>query len=460
MLFEKYLRKAAYQLISIRDNYHGVISHKTDFHRFAADTFQNMQTHSFQRLKNILNHAFKTSPYYLELWEEIGFEPGAIKEPEDIQALPFLTKDIIEINKVRIISEEFRANGLETSYTGGSSGTPTSFFRDRACTAIKMGRQWGMLQLCGYSQGDRCGLFWGAHQDLHESNAKRSLKRAFRKFSSGKETLCCTVMNSEKMTEFHHRLTRFKPKVLYGYPNAMAEFASHVQKKKLQPLKVRTIICTAERLYEGQRKLLSEVFGCEVFNLYCTREHGCIGFECGRHDGFHLDIGSVYLEIISDGRATSIGEPGEIVVTDLLNYAMPFVRYKIGDRGTLSKKPCDCGCQLPLLSNLDGRETDMLYRPDGSTVAGVMLVDMFLDEPAIKAMQIVQENINEIDLFLVVKDDFPEETKQKAIQEISKYMGQAIRVNLRIVSNIPRNPVSGKYQEVICKINGKIGGLS
>lgn len=453
MLFEKYLRKAAYQLISIRDNYHGVISHKRDFHRFAADTFQNMQTHSFQRLKNTLNHAFKTSLYYHELWKEIGFEPKYMKSPEDIETIPFLTKDIIEKHKAQMISKKFNANDIEMSYTGGTSGTHTSFYRDHDCTAIRMGRQWGILELCGYSPGDRCGLIWGVHEDLPDTNAKPNLKRRFRKFADGKETLCCTIMNFEKMTEFHARLRRFKPDVLYGYPNAMAHFATFIKEKKLQPIRVKTIICTAERLLGDQRKLLSEVFGCEVFNLYCTREHGCIGFECGRHDGFHLDIGSVYLEIISNGRPAKHGQSGEIAITDLLNYGMPFIRNKIGDRGSLSTKPCDCGCQLPLLISLDGRETDMLYRPDGSTVAGVMLVDMFLDESSIKAMQIVQESLNEIDLMLVVTDEFSEETQQKAINEMREYMGHQIKINVKIVPEIPRNPVSGKFQEVVCKIS-------
>lgn len=453
MLLERYLRKAAYQLVTLKDGYHGVMSHRREFKGFVFDKNQNIEAHSFQKLKNILYHAFETSPYYRELWKEIGFEPRTIKYPEDIEPLPFITKDIIEKNKNRMISKKFSPRDLEISYTGGTSGTHTSFYRNRKCTAMRMGRQWGILEICGYSPGDRCGQIWGIHEDLPDSASKPSLKRSFRKFASGKEILCCTIMKSEKMTEFHERLVKFNPTVLYGYPNAMAHFATFIQEKNLPGIKVKTIICTAERLTEEQRKLLSDVFGGEVFNLYCTREHGCIGFECAKHDGFHLDIGSVHLEITSDGRPAKRGEPGEIVITDLLNYGMPFIRNKIGDRGSLSTKPCECGCQLPLLSRLDGRVTDMLYRPDGSKVAGVMLVDMFLDMPAIKALQIVQERLNEVDMYLVVSYEYNQETQKRAIQEIREYMGDEIKINLKVVPEIPRNPVSGKFQEVVCKIS-------
>ena len=452
MLFEKYARKAAYQLVTLRDGYHGVMSRKKDFHRFAFDTIENIEAHSFQKLKNVLNHAFKSCPYYHELWKEISFDPKYIETPKEIGASPVLTKDMIEENKERMISKKFSPNHLEKSYTGGSSGTPISFFRDRACTSARIGRQLGILELCGYQVGARCGLIWGAHQDLGRAGEGQGLKRKFRKFAQGKETLSCTIMNEEKLKDFHSRLARFRPEVLYGYPNAIVEFANFVNKSRLPSIPVKVILCTAERLTGEQRKILSETFDAEVFNLYCTREHGCIGFECRRHDGFHLDIGSVYLEIIFEGRPAKRGEPGEIVITDLLNYGMPFIRYKIGDNGRLSTKPCDCGSNLPLLSKLDGRETDMLYRPDGSMVAGIMLIDMFLDEPAIKAMQIVQETPSTVDLLLVASKGFNKDIKQRAITEMKKYLGHEININIKLVKEIRRNPISGKYQEVVCKI--------
>jgi phenylacetate-CoA ligase len=453
IVLEKYLRSLAFRILNVKEKQCKIMYNKRVFRRLAFDQIENIHEESFHKLKKIIDHSYYTSPYYRDLWKEIDFEPELLRKPEDIEKLPLLTKDIIEKHKSRMISEKLGADDLEMSYTGGSSGTHTSFYRDKKATANRIGRQMGILELCDYSVGDRCGLIWGVHEDLPNPKAKPTLKRWFREFAAAKETMCCTIMDSNIMANYHARLKKFRPKVLYGYPNAMSEFATFIKERKLSPIKVKTIICTAERLSEAQRKLLQEMFEGEVFNLYCTREHGCIAFECQKHSGFHIDIGSVHLEIISNGVPAEPGKTGEIVVTDLLNYGMPFIRNRIGDMGSLSTKTCDCGCNLPLLRNLDGRVTDLLYRPDGSTVAGVMLVDMFLDVPAIKAMQIIQERLDEVNLFLVVTEGYSKEIEKKAIHEMTSYMGQGIRINIRKVPEIPRNPLSGKYQEVICKVN-------
>jgi len=453
MVFERALRKMAKTLVDFKDGHHGITSYKRDFNNFLKKDLEAMREESFRNLEKIIYHTYTTSPHYREAWDRIGFKPSDLRCSEEIQNIPLLTKGIIEKHKDQMISANFKKEELEISYTGGSSGTPTSFYRDKKATAQRIGRQLGILELCGYLAGDRCGLIWGAHQDIGDTHSALTLKARFRKFLSGKEVLDCSAMNSESLRDYHQKLKRFKPTVLYGYPNAMGQFATFIKENNYDPIRVKTIISTAERLSEDQRKLIQEVFEGEVYNLYCTREHGCIAFECKKHAGFHLDIGSVHLEIVSNGVPVKPGQTGEIVVTDLLNYGMPFIRNRIGDRGSLSTKACDCGCNLPLLNNLDGRVADLLYRPDGSTVAGVMLVDMFLDMPSIKAMQIIQEKLDEVSLFLVVTEEYSKEIEKKAVYELSTYMGKETKVNLQIVPEIPRNPVSGKYQEVICKIN-------
>lgn len=451
MNLEKKFRTLACRLVTARDGYHRVFSHKKKFKQFAFDSYENVRRQSVQKLQSILNHAYNSSSYYHELLETICFDSFKSNPLENLQQIPFLTKKIIEENKHRMVSSKFSLKALELSYTGGSSGTPTSFFRNWRCSAVRKGRQLGILELCGYYLGDRCGSIWGVRDDLLDLSGKQTFKTKFRKFASGKETLYCTIMNEETMEGYYERLRLFKPSVLYGYPNAMSNFATYL-KSKSKSISVKTIICTAERLTPSQRRLLQDVFSGEVFNLYCTREHGCIGFECREHNGFHLDAGSVHLEIVKNGHPAKRGETGEIVTTDLLNYGMPFLRYKIGDIGSLSKNQCTCGCNLPLLKNLDGRVSDTLYKTDGSNVAGIMLSDMFRDDPTIANMQIVQEDLNEIHIFIEVKDRFLEKDKERVINETRKYMGKDVKLKIMVVERIPRNPNSGKFQEVICKI--------
>ena len=453
MIFEQLLRKILYDFYSNRDGYHNVTSYRKAFHHFLLKSPDLIRDNSLEALSKLLFHASQTSTYYRNILTSDNLYPFQTNSADILKNLSFLTKDIIEKKKFEMLSNKFDKKDLVMSLTGGSTGTHTSFFRDYDCTANRMGRQSAILELCGYFLGDHCGLVWGVHEDLHDGESTYNIKGALRKFASGKETLCCSVMNEEQMAEFHARLVKFRPKVLYGYPNAMSTFAKFITDEKLYPIRVEKILCTAERLTDQQRKILTDVFHGEVYNLYCTREHGCIGFECEKHNGLHIDIGSVYLEIVKDGVVVEPGTSGEIVITDLLNYGMPFIRNKIGDRGTLSSAPCDCGNPLPLLQTLDGRETDMLHRPDGSLVSGVMLVDMMPDEPAIKAMQFIQDSVDEIDLNLVIDSAiYTSDTEAKVLCELRQFMGENMKINIYFVSEIPRNPHSGKYQEVICRV--------
>ena len=256
------------------------------------------------------------------------------------------------------------------------------------------------------------------------------------------------------MLDYHARLRKFRPVVLYGYPNAMEQFARFIVDERLSPIRVGRVFCTAELLRESQRELFRDVFGGEVFNLYCSREHGCVGFECRRHNSFHIDAGSVLVEIIHDGRPAAPGESGQIVITDLLNRGMPFVRYVTGDMATAAAGPCDCGCPLPTFSHLDGRVADTIYRPDGSTVAGLMLDDLFMDEPAITHAQFVQEDAASLDVYLVLDrhaHGSPDLRLQSA-HAVRTLVGPELQVDIHFVADVVRNPRSGKFQTVICKI--------
>lgn len=446
------VRALAYDVICRRDRCSGWAAHRNSFRQDALKDSAVLDEEVLERLRSLLTHACETSPYYRRISEEIGFSTDSFSKLSDLERFPFLTKDIIKANKNSLASTLYPSNQLDLDYTGGTTGTQTSFYRDHVCTVARFGRQWGILDLCGYRPGMRRALVWGVHDDLPSSRLKEGLKQRFRRYASSQETLCCTVMSKVQFMDFHGKLLQFKPDVLYGYPSALVQFGRFVEEHSLAPIRFKTIITTAERLSDANRRKLTRLFGAEVFNLYCTREYGCIGFECSKHQGFHIDTGSVYVEIVKDGRPVAPGQTGEIVITDLLNFGMPFIRSRTGDTGILSPQPCECRSPLPVLKGLDGRVTDLVYRPDGSVVPGLMLTDLFMDMPSIQFAQFVQESVNELVVFLVVTSEFSDEIEREAIRQVRELMGWEIAVHIRHVSDIERNPRSGKFREVICKI--------
>lgn len=403
------------------------------------------------KLTQLLQHAYRTVPYYREAWTALGFTPTSATTAAELVGLPLLSKEVIQRERARLTSQAVATDQLDLDCTSGTTGSRTSFYRDRACRVARVGRQWGILEHCGYRPGDRRGLIWGVAADLSPRNAAQTLKARFRRFARANESIYCRVMSRDDMLDYHRRLRRFRPAVLYGYPNAIEQFARFVQRESLARIDVSRIFCTAEQLHESQRALFEQVFGGEVFNLYCSREHGCAGFECRRHRGLHIDAGSVFVEILKNGQPAQPGESGEIVITDLLNFGMPLVRYATGDLATRAAEPCDCECPLPFVAAFDGRQSDVLYRPDGSVVAGVLLSHLFMDHPSIRFAQFVQEERTALDIYLVVEDGGPTHLQGAVIEETRPVMGPDVVIRVHFVADIPRNPRSGKFQQVISK---------
>lgn len=450
------LRPLAHDAISRRNGFGGWQRHRAAFRALTAQDAAAVERHSLAALARVLAHAYANVPLYRERWSAVGYAPSPEVTLDELRQLPLLTKADIRDRKAELVARDVPDQLRQLDYTGGTTGTQTSFYRDDACRVARFGRQWGVLERCGYRPGDKRALIWGAHADLETPKGAHRIKQWIREFAAADAAICCTVMTRDQMLAYHRRLWAFRPKVIYGYPNAIEQFATFVE-RHLVPIKVERVLCTAEKLRDHQRELFRRVFGGEVFDLYCSREHGCVGFECGSHDRYHVDAGSVIVEILRDGRPARPGESGEIVVTDLLNRAMPFIRYVTGDVATASDGPCSCGCALPTFSSLDGRTADTLYRPDGSRVAGLMLDDLFMELPAVTHAQFIQTDPSSIDVNAIARGGGTEHLRQMMTSEVRSIMGPDVAVRIHFVDDIPRNPRSGKFQTVICTLPARNG---
>jgi phenylacetate-CoA ligase len=167
-----------------------------------------------------------------------------------------------------------------------------------------------------------------------------------------------------------------------------------------------------------------------------------------------MNIEHLFIEFIKDdGTYAAKGEPGRIIVTDLMNRAMPLIRYQVEDVGVPSDRKCSCGRGLPLMDHVTGRVADFLIKKDGSRVAGVSLIENTLTKiPGIDQMQIVQESIDSIVLLVVPGRDFLENCKIELVNYFENLFGESVSVNVQIVQVIQPEP-SGKYRFSICRIS-------
>src|SRR5262249_23980294 len=156
-----------------------------------------------------------------------------------------------------------------------------------------------------------------------------------------------------------------------------------------------------------------------VFETYGSREFMLIGAECDRHQGLHLTAEHLLVEILDDaGRPTPEGEEGNVVVTDLFNYGMPFIRYVTRDRAVAPRGACSCGGGLPLLAKVVGRQLDILSTPDGRRIPGEFFPHLLKDFPAIRRFQVVQAVPNRIQLRLVLGAGWSDSDERRVEREV------------------------------------------
>lgn len=447
------LRNAAADFLDLRDGCSGWKVHRAAFRATALKTVQQLRSDVDRHLRDILQHAFLTCPYYRDAWRSVGFDGTTQDAAQSLTALPLISKETVRSHRETLRSQAYSEAQLEITHTGGTTATATHFYRDRNCRIVRIGRQWGILERCGYRRGLRRALVWGMRADLRLPTGSWNFRQALRRFAENQVVLACATITERDLAVFYQRLRESRPPVMYGYPSALAELATYIVENNLAPLRGSATITTAERLTENQRHLFEKVFGGEVFNLYCTREHGCIGFECSRHHGFHIDAESVFLEITRDGATLGPGQTGEITITDLVNRGMPMIKHVTGDLGQLSVEPCECGSHLPLLVGLNGRNTDVIYTPDGRRIPGVpLVVELFFDIQAIRSVQVVQDALESVEVRVVAPNGLNESDEQRARAELRRLLGEAIEIRLRVVPSIERSPTSGKFREVVSNI--------
>jgi phenylacetate-CoA ligase len=272
--------------------------------------------------------------------------------------------------------------------------------------------------------------------------------RAFHKFYN-RYVLNSFGLTQQAVPEYLQQLNRYRPEVIVAYTNPLYTFAKALEEKRLAPYSPKSIVVGAEKLYPFQRELIERVFRAPVFETYGAREFMLIGAECDRHSGLHLTTEHLVVEILDDqGRPTPAGQEGNVVVTDLYNYAMPFVRYVNGDRAIAGFKECSCGRGLPLLSQVTGRTLDVIDTPDGRHVGGEFFVYKLMTRTNIDRFQVVQVEPDRLEVRLVLRPEWSKEEEESLLSDLQAVIGPSMSIEIKPVTDIPLT-VAGKLKVVV-----------
>ncbi len=407
---------------------------------------QQLEEFQLTSLRQLLAHATATCPYYGETWQGLGLDAEACQSLSDFTRWPLIGRDTIRQHrlKMRTTTEIHRM----TKATGGSSGEPLQFDLDSGSNDRRTAMMWRGYNWAGGAPGTRQLYVWGT--PVGNIPTWKRFKMDLHHRFDNHLILSCFEFTPDKMRQHFERMNRYRADVIVAYTNPLYEFARFIQSEGLTPVSPRSIIVGAEKLHGFQRELIEQIFKAPIFETYGSREFMLIGAECEKHHGLHLSLENLLVEVLDDdGSPTPAGQEGNVVVTDLFNYGMPFIRYVNGDRAVAGFEMCSCGRGLPLLKQVVGRQLDTLDTPDGRKIPGEFFPHLIKEFPTIRRFQVVQEKVELITVKLVAEGgNLTLTDRDHLMNEIRKCTGTAVDVQLQFVDDIPLTH-AGKLKVVV-----------
>ena len=401
----------------------------------------------WRRLGEMLRFAYASNGFYRARFDIAGVLPEDVRTPEDMSRLPILTKAEIRRHTPEMISSGYRKEELLCFKTGGSTGKSLELFITEACSEQRNACARRHDRWTGWEPGEAIGALWGnpkRPQTLKEKIVDQLVQPVI--------YLDTMTFTDAAVQQFAAEWQATRPTLLFGHAHSLYLLSMVVHRLGIDTIRPKGILSTSMMLLPHERAVIEAVFGLKVFDRYGCEEVSLIAAECEQHHGLHLNIEHLYVEFLrEDDTPAAPGEPGRIIVTDLMNRAMPFIRYQVEDVGVPSARQCACGRGLPLMESVAGRVADFLVAPDGTRVAGVSLIENTLTKmPGIAQMQIVQETRELIRLNVVRAEDYPEYTTVELANYFAGIFG-GLSIDIVFVDEILPEK-SGKYRFSICRV--------
>lgn len=422
-----------------------------EYERLQWQPLEVIEQYQLKRLRSQLSHAYDTVPYYRRIFNELGIQPKDIRNRSDFAGLPLLTKDIIRTHKEELTSASFTTEELITLSSGGSTGEPLKFythhdFYEQHNATFMLG-----LKNAGWKENERLISIWG---NPHDGQQQKGIISFLKKNLSTTLTLNAYKYDSSTIGEWIEQIMEKNSTFIYGYVSVLQNIAEQILANNILVSNVKGVMTSAEKLYSWQRSLIEKAFNCKAFDQYGSREVPGIASEC-LAGNMHQFLHSAYVEYLP------IPDHPEnlckLIVTSLINRAMPFIRYEIGDFAMAGSGLCSCGRGFPLMQMKVGRIADRFITSGGKKIYGTFFVRQMYDIEGIRSFQFHQLNTQSIRLSLVKNRNFTDVDSQKIVQ-IEKNIKQAtgwddLSVDVLYVDEIPKT-VGGKHRHIISDVTG------
>lgn len=404
---------------------------------------ETMRTYQFNKFKRLLAHCYANVPFYKNIMNKGGFTPRDITSFDQLNLFPVITKEIIQKNYNSFIPENIKKiKGVKTGQTGGTTGNilfkrTDANTRSSTWAAFKRFEDW-----MGIRDGDKSLLLMGGH--VIQSSLKDKLKIGITNYLKNSISFSPYDTSDLNINNIIQALKENQFSLIRSYSQFLFSLSQRLRQDNLS-FKIKAITTTAEPLMLEHRQVFRDVFNSEVYDQYGFGEMGGVAFECNFHRGLHITEERVYVET---------NNKNELIITDLDNYAMPFIRYWNADEVIMSDEVCACGRKSKLLKKIMGRTCDYIMGSNNEFLHWAYFWHLFFDsniasKRKLKKFQVVQENKDKLKIRLVAEKLSYDETNLL----ISNILSRIGKINVEFIyEDDIENSASGKYRPVINKL--------
>ena len=439
-----FLQNIACTLIGVRekrlrfgkkfDNYYKYLLKSQWYSKSDIEEYQTV------KLKEIITYSYENIKYYKDLFDSILLKPSDIRSLSDMYKIPSLTKEIIRKQFKDLVNPNYNES-IRKQHTSGSTGKALDFHFSVDAIKFRWALWFRHRERFGVKPNDPYATFTG-HSTVPIKQKSPPYWRE--NYAMNQTVFTMHHISPWKVQSIVSKLNQGGFVYYSGYPSILFSLAAIIEDMKLEIVSPPKIIFTgAETLLEDQRSLISKVFKCDVTDLYGFSEGAGNASRCTK-DLFHEDFEYGILECVNGDR-NGIYTTGEIIGTGFTNLAMPFIRYKVGDRATWVEKECECGLKSKGISKIEGRYEDFIITPEGNKLLRFDYI--FKNSSDIKETQVVQRRLGEIIIRIVKRPTYSKKSEILLQKEISDKVSPLLKVKFEYINEIERE-ATGKFRAV------------
>jgi phenylacetate-CoA ligase len=445
--------------------------HKWLIRRTARDMYLNLKETEWlskddlealqlQKLQRLLQHAYVHVPFYRDAMRAAGVHPLETVSLDDIRRLPMLSKDDVRRNLYfGLFADDHRKRQMLKISTSGSTGEPFTTYADRHQLEMRFATTLRGLEWTGWRFGDRQARLW--HQTIGMTKLQVLRERLDGVFMR-RMFVPAFEIDAENIERFIDAIRKHRPVLVDGYAESLNFLATYVREGGSPGFSPQAILSSAQALPDNVREIIEKGFDTKVYDKYGAREFSGIAYQCGHSADHHVMDESYLVELLVDGRPAEPGEIGEVVITDLNNFSVPLIRYRIGDLAVAvdNSQPCTCGRHLSRIGRIEGRTQAIVHCANGAWLPSSLFLHFFKDyEHAVRFFQIRQERRGEFVLKIVKNRRFTASEFDVIMKKLRRFVGSETRIDVEFCDVIPLLE-TGKRSPVVSAVHEDFQSLS